>query len=69
MNAWEGGRWAIAVTTTTTMSVNVRAAASWPHMGGYRRLKGSTSSEMRRCRSATCVLLLLDRTATGSGSQ
>ena len=37
--------------------------------GGYRRLKGSTSSEMRRCRSATCVLLLLDRTATGSGSQ
>ena len=35
MKAWEPG-WAIAV-TTWTMGVNVRAA-SWPHMGGYRRL-------------------------------
>ena len=52
MKAWEPG-WAIAV-TTWTMGVNVRTA-SWPHMGGYRRLKGSTSSGMRRCCCHMCA--------------
>ena len=66
MKAWEPG-WAIAVTTTTT-GVNVCTAASWPHMGGYRRLKGSTSSGMRRCCCHMCAAAAgQDSSTAGSG--
>ena len=68
MKAWEPG-WAIAVTTTTT-GVNVCTAASWPHMGGYRRLKGSTSSGMRRCCCHMCAAAAAagqDSSTAGSG--
>ena len=66
MKAWEPG-WVIAVTTTTT-GVNVCTAASWPHMGGYRRLKGSTSSGMRRCCCHMCAAAAgQDSSTVGSG--